>query len=115
MHILEDPSTDLRRHNRPAAAEEVAALVVDATDSRESTRDVMVRQRPTQLNPEPLQKISATSELYLPLHYVLIFPYGEGGWKYKMKSVHLRNLAKRRRVEVSEFSAQTGNSIGSDR
>lgn len=72
LAIHEALGTDLRRNNRPTTGE-VAAIILDEHDAAE--RDIVLRRRG-----EGLQKISNMHPAYDPLHFPLLFVYGELGW-----------------------------------
>ena|SRR2546421_2524418 len=65
---------DQRRYNRPSA-QEVAALIPTETERTGGERDIVVSTREG-----PLQRISVTSPMYLPLGYPLLLPHGDAGW-----------------------------------
>ncbi|XP_026416808.1 uncharacterized protein LOC113312262 [Papaver somniferum] len=68
-------STDVRRYNLPVA-EEIAVIVPEKTYKQTGPRDIILHLREN----NGLQQISECHPAYLPLHYVLLFPFGELGW-----------------------------------
>ena len=71
-------SGDLRvgRQYAASSADEVAVLIVDNPREEATTRDVAL------FPPNgPITRINETNSLYDPLHYVLMFPYAETGWR----------------------------------
>ncbi|KAN0085441.1 hypothetical protein V8E54_001908, partial [Elaphomyces granulatus] len=77
MTLVMEPGADRRRENLPTASE-VAAIVPDVGPGTRSTQDLRLSLR---ASPDaPLQRVSVCNKSYLPLHYVLLFPYGEPGW-----------------------------------
>jgi len=77
LHL--DPTTDRRRYNLPVAENELALILPGDEDIRVDPRDILLRKRAG-----GKMHISELSPLYHPLHYVLLFPYGEPGWHDKM-------------------------------
>ena len=66
---------DERRYNLPTV-EEVAAIVPgDGSQNVRVGHDIILC-----LQGGGLRRISNLHPSYLPLHYVLFFPYGEEGW-----------------------------------
>ena len=72
-----------RKYNLPMQSE-VAALVPGETSSN---LDVIVHARDGRL-----QRIPITHRSYDPLHYVLLFPFGEDGWQLGLKRTNNRTL-----------------------
>ena len=70
-----NPRKDQRRYNAPTVDEIAVILPGDGTQKRVS-RDIVVHGRGDQR----LMRISECHPAYLPLHYVLLFPFGELGW-----------------------------------
>ena len=78
-------------HNNLPTVDEVA-VIVPGTSNPKDSRDIILSQRPTLIdehNDEKhyrnLQRISDGHPAYAPLHYVLLFPYGEPGWHWDLK------------------------------
>jgi hypothetical protein len=65
---------DQRQYNAPVVDEIAAIIPGDGTDA-DNTRDIILHRVGG-----PLQRISEIHPAYTPLHYVLLFPYGECGW-----------------------------------
>ena len=66
---------DSRRYNTPTANEVGAIMIGDGADTKEKTRDIIVKKKGG-----PLQRISILHPSYLPMHYVLLFPDGRDAW-----------------------------------
>ena len=66
---------DSRRYNTPTTNKVGVIMVGDGTDTKEKTRDIIVKKKGG-----PLQRISIMHPSYLPMHYVLLFPDGRDGW-----------------------------------
>ncbi len=70
-----DPGNDPRVYNAPTA-DDIAVIVPETGDADVSEhRDIVLR-----LHSGEQTRISNLSSLYTPLHYVLLFPYGDHGW-----------------------------------
>ncbi|XP_026417496.1 uncharacterized protein LOC113312978 [Papaver somniferum] len=67
-------STDIRRYNLPTA-DEIAVIVPEITYKETGVRDIILHLREN----NGLKQISECHPAYLPLHYVLLFPFGELG------------------------------------
>lgn len=96
---------DQRVYNQPIV-DEVPAFLSD-NNATPATRDVIVRLRLTAANMYALQRVSSTGSLYHLLHYVLLFPRKECGWKSGMRSVQPRSSIKRRRLITSSETSTT--------
>ena len=78
IRILANPSADLRRYNLPTANE--LAVIVPGDDTRAvDPRDIILHRREGSL-----RFIHDHHQAYVPLHYVLLFPFGTSGWSYGM-------------------------------
>ncbi|XP_026435826.1 uncharacterized protein LOC113333615 [Papaver somniferum] len=73
-------STDIRRYNLPTA-DEIAVIVPEITYKEIGVRDIILHLREN----NGLKQISECHPAYLPLHYVLLFPFGELGWSPTMR------------------------------
>jgi Helitron helicase-like domain at N-terminus len=84
------PGHDPRRYNLPTA-DEVGVILPDNNDFQGDYRDIIIHLRPqhyrTNDNVQHLQldRINEGHTAYAPLHYVLLFPYGEPGWYYEFQ------------------------------
>ena len=76
IRILADPSTDLRRYNIPTV-DEIAIILPGQQDHAMDPRDIVLHNRRGNL-----EFIHDHNSAYVPLHYVLLFPYGTPGWTY---------------------------------
>ena len=85
---------DRRRYNAPVEGDVAAIIPGDGTEDV-NTRDIVLSSRHGQC----LRRISEWQPSYDPLHYVLLFPYGESGWTFSLRS------ADGRRVSLKDFSA----------
>ena len=81
-----DKAPDPRTYNLPTCNKELGAII-PIVDGLENTgnvgqRDIMLRLK---AGKHKTQTISETHPWYDPLHYVLLFPLGEQGWKVNMQ------------------------------
>ena len=67
-------------------------IILDEYD-KASHRDIILAHRST--GQQPLQFIDASNAAYLPLHYVLYFPFGELGWHYALRLQCGKRLSQR--------------------
>jgi len=81
VRLVVERGADLRRENLPTA-DEVSMILPEEYGSG-AFRDIVLARR---VNGEDLGRdltlINPNHALYLPLHYVLLFPYGEHGWHW---------------------------------
>ena len=100
------PGNDPRRYNLPTA-DEVGVILPEQNDFQGDFRDIIIHLRPqhyhsTHDNQEHLQlhHINEGHATYAPLHYILLFPYGEPGWYYE-----LQVPGNPRRVTLLQYTA----------
>ena len=81
LSLIVETGADLRRENLPTANE--IAIILPEEYGSKGFRDLVLAQRS---NGEAISNgfstINPNHALYLPLHYVLLFPYGEPGWHW---------------------------------
>ena len=100
------PGHDPRRYNLPTA-NEVGVILPGEDIFQGDHRDIVIHLRP-QYYHDPqdrrdhlqLSRISEGHAAYAPLHYVLLFPFGEPGWYYE-----LRVPDNPRRVTLLQYTA----------
>ncbi|KAG5561267.1 hypothetical protein RHGRI_004335 [Rhododendron griersonianum] len=83
-HLHYSSSTDRRRYNQPTT-DEIAVVVPGDGTKASGMRDIILHLR----GDNGLMRINECHPAYLPLHYVLLFPYGELGWEPEMKNYRL--------------------------
>ena len=69
---------DRRRYNRPTGGSQVAAIIVGGDNddnAATNSRDIVVQYQDSSVT-----RVSESNQFYDPLHYVLLFPFGEPGW-----------------------------------
>lgn len=101
MRLILQSGADRRRENLPTATELAGILPDEFAD--ESRRDILLAVRESTCNGPQLHQISVTHAAYMPLHYVLLFPYGEYGWHYEIPLRDLRHKRLRVRLEQRPF------------
>ncbi|KAF8984062.1 hypothetical protein BDQ17DRAFT_1393890 [Cyathus striatus] len=74
------PGLNKHLYNLPSVNE--VAMILPGDGSTTDYRDIIVTKR----NPEgkPLRRIHEGHPAYTPLHYVILFPFGENGWHSKI-------------------------------
>ena len=83
--LTADSTKDSRRYNLPTSSE--ISVIIPGSNSKEpSSRDIVLYRRSTD-DPQghKIIHIHETHPKYDPLHYVLLFPYGEDGWHVGIK------------------------------
>lgn len=100
------PGNDPRRYNLPTA-DEVGVILPEGNQFQGDYRDIILHLRPQYYHNAhdnqdhlQLQRINEGHSAYVPLHYVLLFPYGEAGWYYE-----LRVPGNRRRITLLQYTA----------
>lgn len=73
-----------RRHNLPTADE--VAMILPGDGSSPDYRDIILRRRMP--SGTSLYRIHEGHPAYSPLHYVLLFPYGEHGWHDELRMIN---------------------------
>lgn len=74
LSLIANRETDGRDTNIPTNAYEFAALIIN--DNLTDGRDILVKTRGGNLH-----RISALHPCYMSLQYLLLFPYGEDGYR----------------------------------
>jgi len=85
------PENDPRRYNLPTA-DEVGVIIPGENSYAGDYRDIILHLRPQYYHSQrdnkdhlKLQRINEGHAAYTPLHYVVLFPYGEAGWYQGLK------------------------------
>ena len=91
-------SQDHRRYNLPLA-DEIAVIIPGDGSEVWDNRDIIVRKRDDGM---PLRRVNDGHPSYACLHYVLLFPYGEDGWHWKLKR-HQPDREDPKRLSQSRF------------
>ncbi|PIA53922.1 hypothetical protein AQUCO_00900472v1 [Aquilegia coerulea] len=93
IRLAYTPTIDPRRYNLPTS-EDIAVIIPGDETEPTSKRDIILH-----LKNNNLQRISECHPLYLPSHYVLLFPTGDLGWSTDMKHLDVKN------ERTTEYSA----------
>ena len=86
LRLVVERGADRRRENLPMADE--VAMILPEEYGSEGFRDIVLARRVNGENVgTSFTLINPNHALYLPLHYVLLFPYGEQGWHWGRRLV----------------------------
>lgn len=75
LQLLDPKNRDPRTYNRPTA-DEVACVYIANDEQPTAGRDIILHLR----NSAGLQRMSELHSSFMPLHFTLMFPFGEPGW-----------------------------------
>ena len=78
MRLILEASADWRRKNL-LISNKVAVIIPDEY-SNASFRDIMLIERYTPNKRPRYYYINLMHAVYIPLYYILLFPYGNTGW-----------------------------------
>ena len=79
--LKHDTNKDLRRYNLPSSSELSVIIPGSSSSNSPSNRDIVLYKRASNNpNSNDIMHINETHQYYDPLHYVLIFPFGDTGW-----------------------------------
>ncbi|KAG5565923.1 hypothetical protein RHGRI_001745 [Rhododendron griersonianum] len=100
-HLHYSSSKDRRTYNLPTI-DEIAVVIPGDGSKASGMRDIVLHLR----GDNQLMQINECHPVYLPLHYVLLFPHGELGWEPKMKQWDVKNnqLAAVRLTQMDFYS-----------
>jgi hypothetical protein len=93
---------DARRYNLPTASKVAAIIPGDGTEQVDR-RNIVVY-----VNGGGVRHISDANEAYIPLHFVLLFPYGEAGWHPGIPKHMLSNIQEN---EVGDGVEEVGDRV----
>ena len=96
MIMRADKNTDLRRYNTPTNSE-IAVILPLENNIPISGRDIILYQ-----SSGGIKKINSLNALYDPLHYVLLFPFGDPGFQLDL-SYNNSNTDCDRYTEIGKF------------
>jgi hypothetical protein len=101
MRLVVEAGADRRRENLPTG-DEVTAIIPDEYTAA-SRRDLVLTVREGGQDRPQLHTVDVTHAAYMPLHYVLLFPYGDPGWHYGLQLRNLNGTRQRTRLEQRVF------------
>lgn len=101
MRLVVESGADRRRENLPTSTEVAAILPNEFGEA--SRRDIILAIRNPSVNGPQLKQVHVTHAAYMPLHYVLLFPYGDYGWHYDLHLRERRGARSRTRLEQRTF------------
>lgn len=97
FRILADPSADLKRYN-PPSVNELAVILPGEDTHAMNPRDIILHQREG-----TLQFIHDHHRAYIPLHYVLLFPFGTSGWTYGLPLTPDADSAQHKYITQTQY------------
>jgi len=81
LSLIMETGADMRRENLPTANE--VAMILPDEYGRGGFRDIVLAERVNgEIPNNGFSIINFNHASYLPLHYVLLFPYGDPGWHW---------------------------------
>ena len=101
MRLVLEGGADRRRDNLPTCNEVTAIIPYEREES--SRRDIVLAVRNPGQNKPKLTKIHPSNASYMPLHYVLLFPYGDYGWHYGLTLRNRKGNRKSLRLEQLQY------------
>ncbi|XP_074307245.1 uncharacterized protein LOC141642356 [Silene latifolia] len=106
--IKSDPIQDQRMHNAPTASQVAAIWVDDENSSHPPRHDVVIYAIS-----ETSHRILHYYGCYDPLHYPLLFPFGESGWHRRIYRVsrHPRRRPEPQTFPINEVLIQTADDL----
>ena len=101
MRLIVESGANRRRENLPTS-NEMAAIIPDELDGA-GPQDLVLVYRNTLDGRRELSKVHVTHPSYMPLHYVLLFVYGEYGWHWGIDLRENNGPRQKRRLEQRPF------------
>jgi hypothetical protein len=92
MELMVESDADRRRYNLPVSNE--VAIIIQDEYGQPCKRDIILAKR----NGTQISRICSTHAAYMPLHYVLLFPYGDHGWHWSLQLLDRNNVRMRDRL-----------------
>ncbi len=89
--------TDGRRYNLPTVDELAAIIPGDGSEPVQNDRDIVLC-----MHDHSLKCISQFYPSYQPLHYVLLFPYGDLGWNIHMLLEETETSERREHKKITQ-------------
>jgi hypothetical protein len=101
LRLVIEAGADRRRENLPTSDEITAIISDEFMDA--SRRDLVLAVREAGQDRPQIRKIDVTHAVYMPLHYVLLFPHGDPGWHYGLQLRNSEGTRQRTRLEQRAF------------
>ena len=101
IRLIVESKADRRRENLPTTSE-LAGILPDEF-ANGSRRDILLAVREPIRHGPRLHRVDVTHAAYMPLHYVLLFPYGELGWHYEIRLRDARHARQQTRLSQRAF------------
>ena len=101
LQLVIEAGADRRRENLPTSNEVTVIIPDEFTDA--SRRDLVLAVREAGQDCPQLHTINVTHPAYMPLHYVLLFPYGDPGWHYGLQLQDRNGTRQRTRLDQRVF------------
>jgi hypothetical protein len=83
LKLILEMGKDARRHNLPTSEE--VAMIIPEEYEKSTSRDNVLAFRSAGENGNHYSLINSSHASYMPLHYVLLFPFGEPGWHWRLE------------------------------
>ena len=83
MRLIIKSGADRRCKNLPTSNEVTAIIPDEYTDA--SRRDLVLTVREASREDPYIRTVNVTYAAYMPLYYVLLFPYGDPSWHYGLQ------------------------------
>ena len=80
MCLILESGADRHCENLPTSNEVIALIPDEYTDA--SRRDLVLTVREAGRERPQMRMVNIIYAAYMPLYYVLLFPYGDPGWHY---------------------------------
>ena len=82
--LIMETGADRRKENLPTS-NEVSLIIQDDEYSGLGHRDIVVTEHYPDGTGPKFHRISHNNAVYIPLHYVLLFPTGQRGWTWGLQ------------------------------
>lgn len=94
--VIKDAQEKGRRYDQQTYPEVAAMVVEDSADGDVTPHAIVMRDRTN-----GLQTVNSLHGSYVPLHYVLMFPFGQNGWFTNLRA----NTADKKKVTIRAYYA----------
>jgi hypothetical protein len=83
IRLVLELGADRRYKNLPTSNEVTVLIPDEYTDT--SRRNLVLTVREAGREYPQIYTVNITHTAYIPLHYILLFPYSDPGWHYKLR------------------------------